>query len=313
LNNFKTGNDPFNESVGDLGKLTSLDKLIMEALGFSAFGISPTAIQNDYFGIVRLSLPLDQATTVANAINAGTQSETAYVNNLLLQVANTTVPAVAVEASMYGVVGSSSEITLLATQFLPPQVANAIKFGFNSQVYAAEALGLVFAFGNETGSTAFASGFGPSKVGMPNSAAGDAAFAAAASSSIFGSASTNTLVNAIQGYVSNWKTFYTGNGVPGTTEATADQIDLAARGAAWGDAVGLALANNLGALNAQAINFLQDAAQGTAVYSASLAAQPNHAPFQGAAGTAATIATGETGGDIPVGLTGLSALNDTVI
>ena len=90
---------------------------------------------------------------------------------------------------MYGSVGSSAEITSLVTQFLPAQVANAISNGFNPQVYASEALGLAFAFGNETGSTAFANLFGPSNSAMPNSAAGDAAFAIAASSAIFGSAS----------------------------------------------------------------------------------------------------------------------------
>ena len=62
---------------------------------------------------------------------------------------------------------------------------------------------------------------------------------------------------------------------------SADQVDLAARGAAWGDAVGLGLANNLGSLQAQATEFLMDAAQGNAMYSASLVGQPHHSPFQG--------------------------------
>jgi serralysin len=78
INNLKTGIDPFNESVGNLGNLTNLDKLITQALGFSATSkgnISPVAIQNDYFGITRLALPLDQATTVANAINAGAKAK----------------------------------------------------------------------------------------------------------------------------------------------------------------------------------------------------------------------------------------------
>jgi hypothetical protein len=136
------------------------------------------------------------------------------VNSLLSQVTKTTIPAVAVEASMYNAVGSSVEITLLATQFLPPQVANATSHGFNPQVYASEALGLVFAFRNENGSTAFANNFGPSHAGTPNSTAGEA-FAAAASPVIFGIASTPTLGNAIQGYVANWKAFYTANGIPG--------------------------------------------------------------------------------------------------
>ena len=86
---------------------------------------------------------------------------------------NTTIPAVAVEGSMYGAVGSSAEITKLTTEFLPPQVADALQHGFNPQVYASEALGLAFAFGNENGSSAFANAFGPANVSMPNSPAGD--------------------------------------------------------------------------------------------------------------------------------------------
>ena len=116
---------------------------------------------------------------------------------------------------MYGAVGTSAEVTALATQFLPAQVENATKYGFNPLVYATEALGLVFAFNNETGSTAFATGYGPSNATMPNSTAGDSAFAAAASNGIFGAASTSTLVNAINNYVSNWKAFYSNNGIPG--------------------------------------------------------------------------------------------------
>ena len=243
--------------------------------------VSATTVQNDYIGIVRSSLPQDQATTVANAINSGAQTEFQYVNSLLSQVANTTFPAVAVEASMYGAVGTSAEVTALATQFLPAQVENATKYGFNPLVYATEALGLVFAFNNETGSTAFATGYGPSNATMPNSTAGDSAFAAAASNGIFGAASTSTLVNAINNYVSNWKAFYSNNGIPGISNPSADQVDLAARGAAWGDAVGLGLANNLGSLQAQATEFLMDAAQGNAMYSASLVGQPHHSPFQG--------------------------------
>ena len=142
---------------------------------------------------------------------------------------------------------------------------------------------MAFAFGNESGSTGFADAFGPSHAGTPNSPIGDAAFAAAASAAIFGVDSTATLTNAIQIYISNWKAFYSSNGIPGYSHPTADQIDLAARGAAWGDAVGVALANNLGPLHGQVTNFLEDAAQGTAVYSASLASQPTHAPFQGEA------------------------------
>src|SRR5208337_1588956 len=44
--------------------------------------------------------------------------------------------AVAVEASMYGVVGSSAEITKLDSQFLPAQVSLALTYGYNPQAFA---------------------------------------------------------------------------------------------------------------------------------------------------------------------------------
>ena len=98
---------------------------------------------------------------------------------------------------------------------------------------------------------------------------------------IFGSAATANTPGAIAGFVANWKAFFTAHGVVSIPNATPNQIDLAARGAAWGDAVGIALANNLGPLPGQVSNFLEDAAQGSAIYSASLASQPTHGPFQG--------------------------------
>jgi hypothetical protein len=142
---------------------------------------------------------------------------------------------------------------------------------------------------------------------MPNSAAGDLAFATTASTAIFGSASTANLVNVLDGFVANWKSFYSSYGIPGISDASPTQIDLAARGAAWGDAVGVALANNLGTLNAQAINFLEDAAQGTAIYSASLSSQPTPAPFQGAA----TASIASAASDVQV--TGVAAPIDHIV
>jgi hypothetical protein len=264
-------------------------------------------IQNDYLGIMRTALSLADATTEANAINAGTTTETQYVNGLLPQVADTTIPAVAVEASMYGTVGSSAEVTKLVTQYLPAQVANAIANGLNAQVYAGEVLGLAFAFGNENGGMAFANNFGPSNAAMPATATGDTAFAAAAASTIFGPAETANTPGAILTFVSNWEAFYTKNGIPGIANPTTAQIDLAARGAAWGDAVGIALANHLGPLVGQTTNFLEDAAQGTAIYSASLASQPNHAPFQGAA-TASVVTAASL-----VHVTGIAAPIDHIV
>jgi hypothetical protein len=207
-------------------------------------------------------------------------------------------------------VESAAEITSLVTNFLPAQVQNAMVNGYNPQIYACEALGLVFAFGNETGSTAFANNYGPSNAAMPNTTAGDAAFAAAAASLIFGSAETAYTVPAIEQWVANWEAFYTAHGIAVggvSSNPTAQQIDLAARGAAWGDAIGLALFDNLGPFPGQVTNFLEDAAQGTAIYSASLLSQPTAAPFQGAA--TASVATAAS--DVQV--TGVAAQVDHIV
>jgi hypothetical protein len=254
--------------------------------------VTAATIQNDYLAITRTPLSPDQAAAVVDSINAGTQTEFSYVNGLLSQVSNTTIPAVAVEATMYGKVGTSDEVTYLTTQYLPPQVAVATKLGLNPQIYASEALGLAFAFGDEHGGTAFATNYGPSNTAMPNTTAGDAAFAAAAAAAVFGAAATAFTPIAIQGWVTSWKAFYSTFGILGNTHPTADQVDLVARAAAWGDAVGNALTSHLGPLEAQVTNFLMDAAQGAAIYSASLASQPNHASFQGEGATAAVQLAG---------------------
>jgi hypothetical protein len=127
---------------------------------------------------------------------------------------------------------------------------------------------------------------------MPNSTAGDAAFAAAAASTIFGAASTPNLINAIDGFVASWVAFYTINGIPAVAHTSAAQIDLAARGAAWGDAVGIALANNIGPLLAQATNFLQHVALGTAVYSAPLASPSDSGVAHGTISSTSSAAEG---------------------
>jgi hypothetical protein len=64
-------------------------------------------------------------------------------------------------------------------------------------------------------------------------------------------------------------------------------------GQAWGDAVGVAFANNLGQLPQATISFLEDAAQGTAKYSTSLGAQPTPAPFEQGASTASAASQGQ--------------------
>src|SRR5260370_36287507 len=158
------GNDAFLafSHAGVQNNFTTTDITLMDAIGWntvapgtSPTSISATTIENDYLAITRTALPLDQATIIVSEIAAGTQSETQYVISLLAQVVNTTIPAVAVEASMYERVGTSAEVTLLATQFLPGQAMYASQHGYDVQVFVSESLGLTFAFCNENGGTAF--------------------------------------------------------------------------------------------------------------------------------------------------------------
>jgi hypothetical protein len=62
-------------------------------------------------------------------------------------------------------------------------------YASSSQMQVGQAR-VAFAFGNETGSTAFSDNFGPSNSAMLNTTTGDAAFATAACATIFDAAST---------------------------------------------------------------------------------------------------------------------------
>jgi len=141
-----------------------------------------------------------------------------------------------IDVTMYGVTPTPAAFNM---QFLGAQMAAANNLGLSPTVVASEALGLAFAFGNETGSQAFATTYGPA-------ALNDAAFAAAAANAVLGPAETTGTPQAISGWVHNWEAFYANNGIPGNAHPTAEQIDLAARGAAWGDIVGVALDNHIG-------------------------------------------------------------------
>jgi hypothetical protein len=161
----------------------------------------------------------------------------------------------AVDALMFGAVDKVAEFTKLSTGFLPPQLSNAAQFGFNTTVYDAEALGLALAGGNGT-SNAFATNFGSLSV---------SAFAQAVA------AATGVSTNAIQQFVTNWIHFYTAN--PTATHGLS--VTLASDGAAFGDAVGVALVNPTAA-NLQSLvpNALIDNAEGVLIVGTPLANQP---------------------------------------
>jgi hypothetical protein len=159
------------------------------------------------------------------------------------------------------------ELTKLSMQFLPAQVAYAVAHGFDPTVYAAEALGLGLVGGNGT-SNAFATNVGSLSVSD---------FASAVASL------TGVNSGAIQGFVNNWINFYTANPPAGGLPVT-----LAAYGAAFGDAVGVALVNptvsgSLALVVSEEQNALIDNAEGLYKAGIALIAEPPHLPLQGEA------------------------------
>ena len=233
-----------------------------------------------------------EATAQAATINAGNSSVFIYASQLLSSNISLSQVAMADSALMEGgtiAVGNTTTpntLTFLTTQFLPAQVAVGVANNFNPTVYAAEALGLALA------STA---GFQTNFAGLSTSA-----FVQAVANA------TGTNASAITGFVNNWIAFYSG---PGSNAHPGLTVTQAAYGAAFGDAVGVALLNPTPA-NLQTVfstqtpqtptqfspntvkglvaNALIDVAEGTYVTGVALGALPAHTPLQGEFTAAAT-------------------------
>jgi hypothetical protein len=209
-----------------------------------------------------------EATTEAGLINQQTATVDSYAVQLLANNISFSQVAMAVDSMMFGMTDYIFELTKLATQFLPPQVNNAVKYGLNPTVYAAEALGLALAGGNGT-SNAFATEFGSLSVEQ---------FTAEVASL------TGVNPLAIHNFVLNWISFYTAN--PSAIGSLS--VTLAAYGAAFGDAVGTALLNptfngTIALVDDEVQNALIDNAEGSYQSSIALAAQPFHLPLEGEA------------------------------
>ena len=169
-----------------------------------------------------------QAAAQSASINAPGSTTSVFTTAASILNANISLSqvAMAVSALMEGVtiaVGDTTTpntLTLLTTQFLPDQVANAIANHYDPTVYAAEALGLALA-----SNTNFNTNFVSLNVSQFSQAVATA---------------TGVNVNAIQQFVANWTAFYTANpsAHPGLS------VTQAAYGAAFGDATGVALLND---------------------------------------------------------------------
>jgi hypothetical protein len=245
---------------------------------------------------IQFSTDTAQATAQAALINATptTTSVFTYAASLIMGQSSLAQVAMADSALMEGgtiAPGNTTTPNTLAffsRVFLPGQVTFAMAQGLNPTVVAAEALGLVLG-GDTNFNTNFVTPFATNVLG----------FAQAVSNA------TGTNVTAIQNFVNHWTAFYTANpsAIQGLT------VTQAAYGAAFGDAVGAALAaptslnlplttvfsttgnngfspNTVTGLVANAlINIAEDTANGTpgTLYKTgvSLVALPQHARLQG--------------------------------
>lgn len=213
-----------------------------------------------------------EATARANSINAGAITVKDYACELLSNNTPLAQVAMAVRSLMIGT-PPIPEFENVVKNFLPGQVAVAVVYGFNLTVYAAEAYGLAL-----SSNAAFQSNFG-----VPPTTYNEAQKAV-----FSGLVSSKTGVNssAIFGYLNNWIQFYTDN--PSATQGLS--VSVAASGASFGDAVGVALLNataaNLmhtctGRINGFVSNALVLNALGTYTPNAAINLLPAHGLLQG--------------------------------
>jgi len=136
---------------------------------------------------------------------------------------------------------------------------------------------------------------------MPNTIAGDQNAAVAIVNAVFGSAASSNLNAQVNQWIVNWKSFYTANpAAPVIPNPTAAQIDTAARAAAFGDAVDVAINSSVGPLQASEQNVLNndalfENAQAVTAYNIAVTTVPQAPPFQGGAQTSNvfTLTTGQ--------------------
>lgn len=193
------------------------------------------------------------ADSVAAQINAGTLTEQAYLTSLVTQSFNTSMPSTIVYNQMYGIAMSTSKEFDILAAFSANQLNFGTKIGVqDATVYVYEALGQALASGNDTGLTTFANTFGPAAI--PN----DTTFVQTAYQDVFGQLGGAAQIQHFVNQVNFFKTIYTQNPPAGAT--TPDAIDLLARGAVYGQMLGVAVQNGFGNYVANSAAFLQDLA-----------------------------------------------------
>ena len=207
-----------------------------------ALPVSLSDIENLQKGI-EFQTNVPEATLEVGLINAGTTTVQAYANQLILNMAPLSQVVMAVDSLMSGLVQSEAEMTNLTVNFLPAQLAffNALPPATQAGaggaiVWDSEVTGFAL-----TERAAFTTNFAGLNTGANAGTAGNAAFAAAVSTAIFGNTSLTTQVLAylasFESYFTANPTALTGNGIP-----LADLVK-AADAITFGTEVGIALSN----------------------------------------------------------------------
>jgi parallel beta-helix repeat protein len=139
-------------------------------------------------------------------------------------------PALVTYQNMYGAPPSSTELSILG-EFVAAQSSYGQLIGVQDPtVYVYEALGAALASGSDTGSKAFANTWGPLAI------ASDTTFTTQAYASVFATPGTSAQIQHFIDQIDFFKSLYTASGAYGTD---ANQIDLLARGAIYGQMLGV--------------------------------------------------------------------------
>lgn len=222
-------------TVHDLGTNNPIDNyyyqgLLNQPVSFAA-GVSsvqvPLVINDlgltsgfEHFRIIAQELPTPRTDTTTGLLG----SDDFFIIN-----DNLSVPATTVYQKMYGVAPSGAELNTLV-QFDTPQYAYGAKIGVADPVlYMYQALGLALA--SDTGSTTFTNAWGPTVV--PS----DVNFVAQAYMDVFHHSGSPAQVQHFVDQVNYFASIYTSSGAYGTD---ATHIDLLARGAVYGQILGVA-------------------------------------------------------------------------
>jgi parallel beta-helix repeat protein len=139
-------------------------------------------------------------------------------------------PGLTTYLQMYGAPPSLTELSILS-EFVAAHFSYGQLIGvLDPNVYVYEALGAALASGSDTGSTAFADTWGPLAI------ASDTTFTIQAYANVFATPGTSAQIQHFIDQINFFKSLYTASGAYGTD---ANQIDLLARGAIYGQMLGV--------------------------------------------------------------------------